>query len=241
MSKDNAQKQQEIIQMFDQIAGSYDLTNRVLSLGIDRSWRKEAIKKALNLCLDKNLVIADIACGTGDMLMYWCENLEERKAEFIGIDPSEKMLEIAKKKLQNQKVRFHQSVAQDLSVLENESIDILSIAYGIRNVVDLDLAIREFSRVLKPNGILVILEFTQHKNQKILDRLMSFYTRKILPLIGGIVSKNYKAYAYLPNSIDGFLSSKDLIQKLEQYKLICTFNKSYSANISSLIICKKDI
>ncbi|WP_104697851.1 MULTISPECIES: bifunctional demethylmenaquinone methyltransferase/2-methoxy-6-polyprenyl-1,4-benzoquinol methylase UbiE [unclassified Helicobacter] len=236
-------KQKKIIEMFDDIAPSYDLANRVLSLGIDIKWRKEACKKSLELQPNKNLIIADIACGTGDMILHWQNFTRDKNVKFIGVDPSSGMLEIAKKKLQNtdqkNQVELFLAQAQDLSVIASNSVDILSIAYGIRNVVDINKAFQEFARVLKQNGVLVILEFTKKQKKNILDSLMGFYTKKILPFIGGIISKNYAAYQYLPDSIEDFLSTEVLASKLEKEGFNIHSVKSYSAGISTLIIAIK--
>ena len=256
-------KQQKIIQMFDAIAPSYDLANRVISLGIDVKWRKEACAKALELLPNQELVIADVACGTGDMILHWQEAIKaenkahgartkeggnpsaglKRQAEFVGIDPSSGMLEVAKEKLapllDAQNARLMRAQAQDLSALESSSIDIVSIAYGLRNVMEVDRALEEFHRVLKERGILVILEFTKKSKEGLLDKLVGFYTKRILPLLGGLISRNYEAYAYLPDSIDVFLSAEILTSKLRQRGFCINVAKGYSANISTLIIATK--
>lgn len=233
-------KQQEIIAMFDDIAGSYDLTNRVMSCGIDISWRKIACKKAFqNLTKTKHLEIADIACGTGDMINHWKKNASKEGVEIqsiVGLDPSEGMLKVARKKMPE--VSFMQCEATKLS-LENESKDILSIAYGIRNVVEREKALSEFARVLKKDGILVILEFTKCENPSLMERLMGFYTKNILPFVGGILSRNYRAYRYLPDSIEEFLTTDKLNFELSKvgFKTLCT--KSFSVGVCTLFIAKK--
>ncbi|MCE3038358.1 bifunctional demethylmenaquinone methyltransferase/2-methoxy-6-polyprenyl-1,4-benzoquinol methylase UbiE [Helicobacter anatolicus] len=237
-------KQEKIIEMFNSIAPSYDRANRILSLGIDIAWRKDACKKALSMQQNKHLKIADIACGTGDMILHWEQYKDTKEVEYFGIDPSKGMLEVAKEKLkdllENNRAKIFIGQAQNLEMLEDESMDIVSIAYGIRNVVGLDEALSEFARVLKPRGLLVILEFTKKEQKGLMDKMMGFYTKKILPFIGGIISRNYKAYAYLPDSIDGFLSNKDLIEKIENNGLKIKMLKSYSANISTLFIATKE-
>ena len=115
-------------------------------------------------------------------------------------------------------------------------MDILSIAYGLRNVVALESALDEFVRVLKKGGVLVILEFMNNKDSGFLQQFMRFYTRKILPLVGGVLSRNYAAYKYLPNSIQDFVSAEDLKGKLENRGVVSYFMKGYSANISTLYV-----
>lgn len=233
-------KQENIINMFDRIATRYDIANRILSLSVDVRWRKEACKKALELVDNKSVEsipinILDVACGTGDMILNWLKFTPN--ANLIGIDPSSNMLEIAKKKLPSN-VKLIKGEAKSLEI-ESSSIDILSIAYGLRNVVELEAAIEEFRRVLKSGGILVILEFSKKDKQTLLDKAALFYTKRILPLLGGLIAKDYSAYKYLPDSIEDFLSLEALCEKLESRGLKCKFSKRYVANLCSLIIAQK--
>lgn len=253
-------KQNEIISMFDDIAPTYNKANRMLSLGIDISWRKEACKKAFNLLDKKQVVIADIACGTGDMIGHWLDASKEFDVKIdslYGIDPSSGMLEVAKQRFSveitplenldskkpsnmesNSFITLALAKAQDLP-LESNSFDIISIAYGLRNVVDRKEALQEFYRVLKPGGVLVILEFTNQKSFNPIAKILSLYTRYALPLIGGLISRNFKAYKYLPSSIKSFVTKQSLQKELDLNGFKNAFAKSYSANISTLIIAKK--
>lgn len=240
MKDTQKEKQQEIIAMFDNIASSYDLANRILSFGIDTKWRKEAIKLTLKLCNKNRLDILDIACGTGDMLLHWlktCKAHNKEIASICGIDPSNEMLKIAHTKLPDN-VILQNGEAKHLHI-NDSSADILSIAYGLRNVVELDLALREFHRVLKNSGILVILEFSKKYNENMFDKVARFYTKHILPFLGGLISKNYQAYKYLPNSVDDFLSLEEIIKKLENIGFSIKYNKRYFGNVCSLIIAQK--
>ncbi|MBX7490009.1 bifunctional demethylmenaquinone methyltransferase/2-methoxy-6-polyprenyl-1,4-benzoquinol methylase UbiE [Helicobacter turcicus] len=233
-------KQQEIIAMFDDIAGSYDLTNRVMSCGIDISWRKIACKQAFkNLQKAEDLEIADVACGTGDMISHWQKNAQKEGVKIhsiVGLDPSDGMLAVARKKMPE--ISFIQCEATNLP-LEAGSKDILSIAYGIRNVVERKKALSEFARVLKRNGILVILEFTKCENPSPLERLMGFYTKNILPFVGGIVSRNYRAYRYLPDSIEEFLTTDKLNCELSEVGFKPLYTRAFSAGVCTLFIAKK--
>lgn len=230
-------KQKQIIEMFDKIAPSYDLANRVLSFGVDVQWRKEGcIKTIERLKKDSGLRVADLACGTGDMLLHWQNHLH-RDCEFLGIDPSCEMLEVAKKKVQN--ASFIQAQAQEIP-LESESVDIVSIAYGLRNVCHYQEALKEFYRILKKGGVLMILEFTHNPSPNLLEKGAKFYTQKILPLIGGLISKNLKAYQYLPHSIEAFASTKELREELEKVGFSQVWSKSYSAKLSTLFLATKE-
>lgn len=155
-----------------------------------------------------------------------------------GIDPSTEMLKIAQQKLP-QSVILQNGEAKDLHI-DSQSVDILSIAYGLRNVVEIDLALKEFHRALRKNGILVILEFSKKDNENIFDKIARFYTKRILPYIGGFISRNYKAYKYLPDSVDDFLSLEQIATKLQNLGFSVKFSKRYFCNVCSLIIAKKD-
>ncbi len=233
-------KQEKIITMFDDIAKTYDVTNRVLSLGIDRSWRKEACEKSFNYMNKREIgTIIDMACGTGDMCEYWDKIAKEHNISIesiVGIDPSSGMLEEARKKGLN--ATFIQGEAKDIPV-RDESAEIVSISYGLRNVVDRPEGLKEFFRVLKPEGYLVILEFTKLPKQSFTARIRDLYMKKILPFVGGILSRNFNAYTYLPNSIDSFLTAEKLISELKEVGFEIIEVKGYSMDISTLFIAKK--
>lgn len=230
-------KQKQIVEMFDDIAPSYDLTNRVLSFGMDVKWRREGcIKTIERIGKNSNLKVADLACGTGDMLLHW-QNFLAKDCVFLGIDPSTQMLEVAKRKVKN--ANFIQAQAQKIP-LENESVDILSIAYGLRNVCEYQEALKEFYRVLKKGGVLLVLEFTHNPSPSLFERGAKFYTQKILPILGGLISKNLKAYRYLPDSIEAFASACELKEDLKRIGFVDVWDKSYSAKLSTLFLATKE-
>jgi len=237
---DKQQKQEKIVDMFDEIASTYDLANRVLSFGIDISWRKKGCNKAFEYLGQKNIEkIVDVATGTGDLLMHWKTEAEKNSItveNFVGIDPSVGMLEVAKKKVDF--AEFLEGKAQELP-LDDTSCEIISISYGIRNVVDRVEALQEFYRTLKPGGIVVILEFTKQEKSGVTSKIVDLYMKKILPAIGGLVSKNYAAYKYLPDSIEQFLTTKMLVEELQQAGFEHKYSKSFSMGISTLIVAQK--
>lgn len=234
------EKQEKIVTMFDDIASTYDLANRVLSFGIDIQWRKKGCDKAFEILGKKALTqITDVATGTGDLLIYWKEQAKKNGVnieKYIGIDPSVGMLEVAKKKVDF--AQFIEGKAQNLPI-EDESTDVISISYGIRNVVDRVEALQEFNRALKPNGIVVILEFTKQDRSGLLDKIVDFGMKKILPRVGGIISKNYEAYKYLPESIEEFLTTDMLAKELEEAGFEMKYVKSFSMGISTLLVAQK--
>jgi demethylmenaquinone methyltransferase/2-methoxy-6-polyprenyl-1,4-benzoquinol methylase len=226
--------------MFDDIAPTYDRANRILSMGIDISWRKKACDKTYDMISSKNIdLIVDTACGTGDMMGFWQKRADKKKINIkriLGIDPSSEMLKLAKKKFAG--FDFAQAQAVDLP-LPNESADILSISYGIRNVVERQKAFKEFARVVKNGGFVVILEFTKDDKKGFFHSLKQFYLHKILPFLGALVSKNYEAYKYLPDSIEGFLTASILQNELKEAGFKTEYVKSFSFDISTLLIAKK--
>ncbi|MFW2565482.1 bifunctional demethylmenaquinone methyltransferase/2-methoxy-6-polyprenyl-1,4-benzoquinol methylase UbiE [Aliarcobacter butzleri] len=234
------EKQEKIVSMFNNIAGTYDIANRVLSMGIDKSWRNKACNKTFELYGKKDIEkIVDVACGTGDMILFWQQVAKENGINLkniIGIDPSVGMMEVGKKKLPD--VEFIEAYATQMPLID-KSADIISISYGIRNVVQRQEAFDEFARVLKKDGLVVINEFTKNKKENLLDHLTDFYLNKVLPILGGLISRNKEAYRYLPDSIDEFLTTENLCKELKQSGLEPVYVKAFSMNISTLIIAKK--
>jgi len=234
------EKQEKIVGMFDDIASTYDLANRVLSMGIDKQWRRKGCDKAYNILGIKEIEqITDVACGTGDLLLFWREYAQKHGVEvkkFVGVDPSVGMLEVARKKIDF--AEFVEGKAQELPI-EDKSTEIISISYGIRNVVDRVEALQEFYRALKPNGIVVILEFTKQEKSGFISKIVDFGMKKVLPKIGGLISKNYEAYQYLPDSIEEFLTTEMLANELESVGLEMKYTKSFSMGISTLLIAQK--
>lgn len=231
-------KQEQIIEMFDQIAPSYDRANRILSFGIDIIWRQKACERVLRCFKDQKLHIVDVACGTGDMIAFWQEKAKAYKkniAQIQGIDPSEAMLERAQKKFPT--IEFIKARADELG-LKDKSVDIISISYGLRNVVQREQALKEFARVLKNGGILLILEFVQRQKGGFIAYIRDFYLQHLLPLLGKIISQNKKAYEYLPNSIEEFLSKEELIEELKQTGFEMMYYE-LSLGISSMFVAQK--
>jgi len=234
------EKQEKIVTMFDDIASTYDLANRVLSFGIDIQWRKKGCDKAFEILDKKELTqVTDVATGTGDLLIYWKEQAKKNGVnieKYVGIDPSVGMLEVARGKVDY--AEFIEGKAQKLPIAD-ESSDVISISYGIRNVVDRVEALQEFNRALKPNGIVMILEFTKQDRSGVIDKVVDFGMKKVLPRVGGLISKNYEAYKYLPESIEEFLTTEMLAEELEEAGFEMKYIKSFSMGISTLLVAQK--
>ncbi len=237
---DKEVKQEKIVTMFDDIASTYDLANRVLSFGIDIQWRKKGCDKAFEILDKKELSqVTDVATGTGDLLIYWKEQAKKNGVKiekYVGIDPSVGMLEVARRKVDF--AEFIEGKAQKLPIAD-ESTDVISISYGIRNVVDRVEALQEFNRVLKPNGIVMILEFTKQDRSGLIEKIVDFGMKSVLPRVGGLISKNYEAYKYLPDSIEEFLTTEMLAKELEEAGFEMKYIKSFSMGISTLLVAQK--
>jgi len=234
------ENQEKIVSMFNDIAPTYDRANRVLSMGIDKTWRKKGCDLAYEMKGEKEIdLILDIACGTGDMMDYWMKRASKntiKVKKILGVDPSDGMVDVAREKFP--KFDFAISKATQIPA-EDASADFLSISYGIRNVVEREEALAEFSRVLKPGGYVVILEFMKREHPGALAKMTDFYLNKVLPKIGGAISNNKEAYEYLPNSIEGFLTIEKMQEELENAGFEMAYSKSFSMNISSLMIARK--
>ncbi len=234
------EKQTKIVEMFNDIAPTYDKANRVMSMGVDRSWRKKGCDKAFGFYGQKEIdLVVDVACGTGDMMDYWRRQAEKNSIKvqkLLGVDPSEGMVGVGRKKFPD----FDFVIAPATAIpLEDAKADMLSISYGIRNVVERQKGLEEFNRVLKPGGMIVILEFMKNEHPSLLGKIRDFYMNRILPKVGGFISKNLEAYEYLPNSIEGFLTVANMQSELEEAGFEVMYTESFSMDISTLIIARK--
>jgi demethylmenaquinone methyltransferase / 2-methoxy-6-polyprenyl-1,4-benzoquinol methylase len=193
-----SEKSAQIQLMFDKISGRYDLLNTLLSAGQDTRWRNKMITTMPKI-KNKNGILYDIACGTGDVL-FKAKAKRNDYSEYFGFDISEGMLTQARNRAKKQysDIKFFQASAEEIPV-QNESADCLTISFGLRNVDNREAALCEFHRVLKKGGSLFILEFFQAKNT-IFAKIFDLYFKKILPKIGGILSDK-AAYEYLPQSV----------------------------------------
>ncbi|NLA24446.1 MAG: bifunctional demethylmenaquinone methyltransferase/2-methoxy-6-polyprenyl-1,4-benzoquinol methylase UbiE [Bacteroidales bacterium] len=196
-------------EIFDEISETYDSVNHILSFGIDRFWRRRFVKPLKQL---NDVVLLDIATGTGEVPKL----LKNFNMSFIGIDPSQKMLNIASQKLkdivEDKRLELILGSAENIP-LKNNSVDIVSVTFGVRNFENIPQAFSEIYRVLKSKGKFMILEFSLPKN-KITRGLYIFYLMHVLPLIGRIFTGNGKAYKYLHTSIICFAKNCDLSQEL---------------------------
>lgn len=198
----NLQEKDRTWQMFDRIARTYDPLNRILSAGIDKRWRRRV---ARHLPKERPLELLDMATGTGDLLITLCQ-AEPRIQRALGMDLSEGMLAVGRQKLQSlqlpQPTALETGDATQIPV-DEESFDVVTIAFGIRNVSDVSASLREMFRVLRPNGRAIILEFSLPR-LRVMRSLYLLYFRRILPFIGALVSGDRYAYSYLNQSVEAF-------------------------------------
>lgn len=211
----------QVDSMFNRIAKRYDFLNHFLSFGIDRYWRK---KLAKNITPKQTFEYLDIASGTGDQLFTVCNHYNNSISRAVGVDIAIEMLAIAKKKQKNRKLTkrisfLHESVYT--LPFPDQSFDIATISFGIRNISEIEQGLREILRVLKPGGELLILEFSLPKNL-VLRKLHLFYLRYILPFIGKCFSKDPKAYSYLGKTIEEFPHGQHFCKIMEE----CGFSKA---------------
>ncbi len=204
-------KKKQVTQMFDNIAKSYDFLNHSLSLGMDNVWRKIAIKKLTN----NPATILDIATGTADFAISASKHT---KAQITGIDISQGMLDVGNKKIVKKGLsdRIHLQHADSENLpFDDNSFDALTAGFGVRNFEDLNKGLCEMNRTLKSGGIVTILEPSEPTRFP-LKQFYNLYFHYILPFVGGIISKDKNAYAYLPNSVIAFPSGEYFLAELEK-------------------------
>lgn len=210
---EEGEKGRQVEHMFDRIAHSYDLLNHCLSLGIDKRWRRAAINSLRPYAPKKML---DVATGTGDFALLAARTLGPES--LLGVDISEGMLEVGRKKILQaglaDVVSFRREDCMALSLPDGE-YDALTVAYGIRNFQDLDRGLSEMFRVLRPGGRLVIIELTAPRRFP-MRQLFWLYSHVLMPLVGRLVSRDSKAYSYLPATMEAFPQGevmREILQK----------------------------
>jgi demethylmenaquinone methyltransferase / 2-methoxy-6-polyprenyl-1,4-benzoquinol methylase len=191
--------------MFNNISGKYDFLNHFLSMGIDKIWRKKSIRFLKDI---KPQRVLDIATGTADFALA---ALALKPKEIVGLDISEGMLKVGQKKIEKKGVtdviRLVVGDSENLPFEENY-FDALTVGFGVRNFEDLEKGLSEMLRVVRPEGKLIILEFSKPKKFPI-KQAFGFYSKRIIPFLGKNISKDEKAYAYLPESVAAFPEGKD--------------------------------
>jgi demethylmenaquinone methyltransferase/2-methoxy-6-polyprenyl-1,4-benzoquinol methylase len=224
-------KKEQVADMFNRIAFRYDFLNRFLSAGIDIYWRKRAIKE---LTSANPQIILDVATGTADVAIMLTKYLHPKK--IIGIDISESMLELGRKKIAklrlNNVIELETGDSEAIN-LSNDTFDAVTVAFGVRNFENLEKGLSEIRRVLKPNGKLVVLEFSKPK-KLFLRRLYNFYMRMAAKGVGKWVAKNCEAYEYLQQSVNAFPEGKDFADILQMTGYKNIYFKKLSLGICTI-------
>jgi demethylmenaquinone methyltransferase/2-methoxy-6-polyprenyl-1,4-benzoquinol methylase len=225
-------KKQQVATMFNNVAGTYDFLNHFFSLGIDKLWRRKLVKL---IGATHPKFILDVATGTADLAIAETKLLPEK---IIGVDISEKMLDVGRGKIKSYpSIELQLGDSEDLQFPEN-TFDAVSVAFGVRNFEHVPVGLSEMRRVLKPGGKVFILEFSKPTNW-LFKKLYYFYFCNVLPFAGRIISKDAKAYSYLPESVRMFPDGEKFIQLLQEagYKNIeC---RPLTFGISTIYIAEK--
>jgi len=214
--------------MFATIAGRYDLLNHLLSLNIDKKWRRLVVNRVRAKVLARESLILDVACGTGDLSLML---FEIDGARVVGTDFCRPMLSIAAEKVPAD-VRLIEGDALALP-FKDATFDAVTIAFGLRNLAGIESGLKELRRILKPNGWVAVLEFSRPSNA-LLRPLFGLYFRKILPLLGGVISGSRGAYSYLPASVSRFPDQQQLGSLMEQAGLDQVSFENLSGGIAAL-------
>lgn len=226
-------KKSQIRAMFDNIAHRYDFLNHFLSAGIDRRWRKKAIRELVAVQPKK---ILDMATGTGDMAIAL--NKAYPEAIVDGIDLSPGMIEVGQQKVSDRpNVTLRVGDAEAIDAADN-TYDAAMVGFGVRNFENLQKGLREMNRVMRPGGRLVVLEFSQPRG-KIFRPLFLFYFKNILPLYGKTISKDPKAYEYLFESVQTFPAYEDFMAELQSAGFHPRYYKQLTFGVCCLYVADK--
>lgn len=199
-------------QMFGRIAGRYDLLNHLLSFNLDKRWRKTLVRRAGALA--PGMRALDLCCGTGDVLLALERPVSG--AAVLGSDFCHPMLVEARRKIATRGLRNPLIEADALALpLRDASLDVITIAFGYRNLASYQRGLEEFLRVLKPGGLVAILEFSQPTNRPF-AALYNFFSKRILPNVGALISGSREAYTYLPESIAKFPGAEELARSMRE-------------------------
>lgn len=234
-NEDQTGKKAQVARMFDNISRRYDFLNHLLSLGIDRGWRRRAIARLRDL---QPKLVLDVATGTGDLAI---QSLSLNPEKVIGIDISEGMLDVGRKKIcdlgLSQVIELRKGDSENLEFEENK-FDAVTVAFGVRNFENLEKGLQEILRVLRPGGMLVVLEFSRPRRFPF-RQIYNFYFKIILPKIGWLISRDRSAYTYLPASVEAFPDGDAFERILRTVGFKDTACKPLTFGISSIYTAQK--
>lgn len=233
--EEKAGKKEQMAKMFNNISHRYDFLNHFLSLGIDKLWRKSAIRLLMPL---RPKVLLDVATGTGDFAI---QALSLNPEKITGVDISEGMLEIGRKKIEklrlSDRIELLKGDSENLQ-FPDSTFDAATAGFGVRNFEDLEKGLSEILRVLKPGAMLVVLEFSRPRKFP-MRQLYNFYFKNILPGLGRLISNDKSAYTYLPESVDVFPDGTDFENILKKVGFKETSCRPLTFGISSIYTARK--
>ena len=227
---ENTSKKEEVAEMFNNISKRYDFLNHFLSLGIDKIWRRKAVNMLRPLNPKR---ILDLASGTGDFAI---ESLKLNPTEIVGMDISEGMLEVGRVKMKTKGydnvITMRLGDSEDLP-FEDGYFDALTVGFGVRNYENLEKGLAEMLRVVRKGGKIVILEFSKPKKFPV-KQYYAFHSRYIIPFFGKRISKDEKAYAYLPESVAAFPEGEAMKEILRKVGYLNVESKLVSGGIATI-------
>lgn len=230
-------KKEQVEEMFDNIAPTYDRLNHIMSLNIDKIWRRRVMRIVRR---HKARKIMDVATGTGDLAIAMAKRVD--RTQILGIDLSEEMLAVARKKIQKQgleeRIMLEKGDAENLAMVSSESLDAATVAFGVRNFENIERGLSEIYRTLRVGGLLVVLEFSMPKN-RLIRWVYSQYAHRLLPRIGGMISKDKRAYTYLPDSVEEFPAPERFAEILKGVGFKSVKLRSQSFGIAYIYIATK--
>lgn len=228
-----AEHSRAVREMFGGIASRYDLLNHLLSLNIDKGWRRKVAKELRTILDNAEAAVLDVACGTGDLSL---ELASGAKASITGTDFCRPMLEFAKTKIDAADLTIPLVEADAMELpFPSESFDAVTIAFGLRNLPNVENGLSELLRILRPKGKLVVLEFSQPVVPGVREAFNLYFTR-VLPRIGGLVSGSRCAYEYLPDSVRGFPPQKELAAMMQKIGFSNVQYRNLTGGIAALHI-----
>lgn len=229
-NESNTSKKEEVATMFNNISKRYDFLNHFLSLGIDKFWRKKAIRQLKEV---NPKSILDIATGTGDFAIA---ALKLDPEEVVGVDISQGMLDVGIEKMKRK--GFDDVITMKLGdseklPFEDSRFDALTVGFGVRNYENLEKGLGDMLRVLRPGGKAVILEFSKPKKFPI-KQLFGFYSKRVIPFFGRLISKDKRAYTYLPESVEVFPEGQDFLDIMSKVGYTNVQRKTVSGGIATI-------
>lgn len=233
---DSRAKTEQVRDMFDSIAPAYDTMNRMMTMGVDRRWRRRCVRIVREA---KPSTVLDLATGTGDMAVALATAMPQ--ARITGADLSENMIEIGRKKVTERNLgdRVELLTADALALpFDDNTFDAVTIAFGVRNFEHLEAGYTEMCRVLRPGGLLVVLELTPPAS-KVVRPFYNFYTRCVIPGVGRLMSHDSRAYTYLPKSIAAVPARRAMLDIMEHTGLENTAFRSLTFGVATIYTATK--